>query len=174
MATENFGIQTEIFLKVSGKMIKRMGKGRINIKMELSILEIGKKIYKMVLVQKFESMEVNIVDCIKKEKSMEKACMSGQINLLIMVNGTGIKLVVHLGYILGQMGESIQALGLIIICTVLVFIVEKMEENMKVYIIMTKSMVLGFINELMEGDMRVLGNMENSMEKGDILCLTVQ
>jgi len=55
----------------------------------------------------------------------------------------------------------------------LVFIVEKMEENMKVYIIMTKSMVLGFINELMEGDMRVLGNMENSMEKGDILCLTV-
>jgi hypothetical protein len=92
MGKEGLSMQMEIPMRGNGLITKPMDKGSTLTKMEPSILENGKMIYKMVKALKFGLMGLNMMDITKEEKSMDTESTNGKTNLLIMGNGLKTKL----------------------------------------------------------------------------------
>ena len=80
MDKENSGTWMEIFLKVNGLMIKRMGTGYILIRMVRNIKDFGKMIFNMGKEKKHGWMALSTKANTKKEESMDGANISGKTN----------------------------------------------------------------------------------------------
>jgi hypothetical protein len=102
----NFGMLMEIFLKVSGKMIKQMDLVFTLIQTGLIIQAFGKMISSMVKEKNIGLMEVNISEIIIWGKKMEKVNIGGPMEVIMMETGKIIKLKVQ-ERIFGLMEESI-------------------------------------------------------------------
>jgi hypothetical protein len=76
-----------ILTKEIGSMIKLMGMVFIKIKMDQYIKEIGKMIFKRVLVFKVGQTVVIIKEITYKEKKLEKENMSGLMEAFMMECG---------------------------------------------------------------------------------------
>lgn len=64
MGEVSLSMQMEIYTKENGLMIRQMDSGNIYILMELSIMGLGKRIFRMGMALKIGLMEVNMKEII--------------------------------------------------------------------------------------------------------------
>lgn len=77
MEREGLFMLMEIYMKVIGRMIKLKEEVFMNIWMEPSILETGKKIDNMDMELRLGLMELNMKEIMNKEKSMGLDLLNG-------------------------------------------------------------------------------------------------
>jgi hypothetical protein len=110
MVKENSFMSMEIFMKVNGVMIKQVDMEFTYIIMVPNMKVNGLTIISMDRGSKAGSMEVNMKEDIKKEKRMGMENMSGEMQVIMMVNGPIIRLLA-LELTFGLMGENILVIG---------------------------------------------------------------
>jgi len=164
MEREFYITQTGMCMMASGEMTKLMAKGHTHMPMEQLIKGTGLMTSKMDMGLKPGLMELDMKECIKKERNMEKENLTLQTGVCTMENSKTTKSAGEESTD-GTTAKSLKASGLKTKCTGTEGCHGLTESSMRVSSKTTKDTDLALSSGKTERFTKVLGIKENSMEK---------